>query len=102
LGFFNDSSEVPEIIMEFLRKKLEILGYNQSLPLPNLVSALLDDLIKTTESLKDAKETIEKLLEVCFCFCFDTVFNVFRKIYGEYLILGEISLGASNGALQVR
>jgi hypothetical protein len=66
--------------MEFLRKKLEILGYNQSLPLPNLVSALLDDLmdlIKTTESLKDAKHR-----PVVFKLCAAALWGAVKNLKG--------------------
>ncbi|GAB0100568.1 centrosomal protein of 135 kDa [Sergentomyia squamirostris] len=48
-----------------LRKKLDLLGFRQQLPVSavGLVSALLEDLLKTTESLKFAKEEINKLLQ---------------------------------------
>lgn len=51
---------------ELVRQKLDILGYDQhSLPITSIpiVSSILDDLILTTEGLKDSKEQIEKLLE---------------------------------------
>lgn len=49
-----------------LRKKLDLLGFRQPLPASGvgLVSALLEDLMKTTESLKLAKEEINELLQV--------------------------------------
>lgn len=48
-----------------LRQQLDALGFNQPLPIGalGLVSALLDDLIQTTESLKEAKDEINQLLE---------------------------------------
>uniref|UniRef100_A0A336K4M7 CSON010707 protein n=1 Tax=Culicoides sonorensis TaxID=179676 RepID=A0A336K4M7_CULSO len=48
-----------------LRKHLDKLGFNQPLPIGaiGLVSALVDDLIQTTESLKEAKVEIAQLLE---------------------------------------
>lgn len=51
---------------ELVRHKLDLLGYDQqSLPISSIpiVSSILDDLITTTEGLKDSKEEIEKLLE---------------------------------------
>lgn len=49
-----------------LRNKLETLGFTQPLPIGALaiVSAILDDLILTTNSLKRAKEEISQLNEV--------------------------------------
>lgn len=49
-----------------LRKKLDILGFSQPLPISAyaLVSAILDDLVKTTDSLKRSKQEISQLLEV--------------------------------------
>lgn len=51
----------------YLRNKLDILGFNQPLPIGALsvVSAILDDLIKTTDSLKKSKEELNQLREVC-------------------------------------
>lgn len=48
-----------------LRQQLDALGFNQPLPIGalGLVTALLDDLIHTTESLKEAKDEINLLLE---------------------------------------
>lgn len=48
-----------------LRKRLDILGFSQPLPLGAvpLVGALLEDLIKTTESLKAAKDQVHGLLQ---------------------------------------
>jgi centrosomal protein CEP135 len=55
-----------ELKHQELRKRLDILGYE--FPLPSgaisLVSSLLEDLLKTTESLKVAKHEIGLLLEV--------------------------------------
>ena len=51
---------------EFVRQKLDLLGYNQhSLPISAIpiVSSILDDLIVTTEGLKAAKDDARKLLE---------------------------------------
>lgn len=50
----------------YLRRKLDVLGYSHSLPLSaiNLVSSILEDLIKTSEGLKNAKNIVEKLSEV--------------------------------------
>ena len=51
---------------EELRNKLETLGYGHSLPLSaiGLVSAILNDLIKTAEDLKSARLEINQLLQV--------------------------------------
>lgn len=52
-----------------LRHKLDVLGYNRTFPLSAfaLVGALFEDLVKTTESLHDAKLRIGKLLEEKAC-----------------------------------
>lgn len=49
-----------------LRQKLDVLGYTQALPISSisLVGSLFEDLIKTTESLRDSKARIATLLEV--------------------------------------
>uniref|UniRef100_A0A1Q3G3E5 Putative myosin class ii heavy chain n=1 Tax=Culex tarsalis TaxID=7177 RepID=A0A1Q3G3E5_CULTA len=48
-----------------LRKRLDILGFNHSLPLGaiGIVSAILSDLIKTSEKLKSSKQQIEQLMQ---------------------------------------
>ena len=48
-----------------LRKRLDVLGFTQPLPLGAvpLVGALLDDLIQTTESLKHHKDQVHNLLQ---------------------------------------
>lgn len=54
------------IRQDYMRQKLDLLGYSShSLPLSAvpLVSAILDDLIATTESLKKAKDELGELLE---------------------------------------
>lgn len=51
---------------DYVRQKLDLLGYeNQSLPISAIavVSTVLDDLIVTTEALKNSKDEITKLLE---------------------------------------
>lgn len=51
---------------EYVRQKLDLLGYDhQSLPIAaiSIVSSILDDLIITTEGLKNAKDKITQLLE---------------------------------------
>jgi centrosomal protein CEP135 len=51
---------------EYMRKKLDLLGYSaHQLPISAvpLISAILDDLISTTESLKNAKDELSVLLE---------------------------------------
>ena len=50
---------------EYLRQKLNLLGYDSNLPLAAIpiVSTILDDLIITTEGLKNAKDEIATLLE---------------------------------------
>lgn len=51
---------------DYMRQKLDLLGYSShQLPLSAvpLVSAILDDLIATTESLKKAKDELGTLLE---------------------------------------
>jgi centrosomal protein CEP135 len=50
---------------EYIRKKLDLLGYEQALPVSALalVSELVTDLIVTTEGLKKAKDEIFHLLE---------------------------------------
>ncbi|XP_037909139.1 centrosomal protein of 135 kDa isoform X2 [Hermetia illucens] len=52
-----------------LREKLDILGYQQTLPLSAvpLVGVIFEDLIKTTESLRNAKLEIAKYLEEKSC-----------------------------------
>uniref|UniRef100_A0A1I8MYB0 Centrosomal protein of 135 kDa n=1 Tax=Musca domestica TaxID=7370 RepID=A0A1I8MYB0_MUSDO len=52
-----------------LRQKLNVLGYHQTLPLSAipLVGCLFDDLVKTTESLRDSKQKIMELLEEKSC-----------------------------------
>ncbi|XP_073839342.1 centrosomal protein 135kDa isoform X2 [Musca autumnalis] len=52
-----------------LRQKLNVLGYHQTLPLSAipLVGSLFDDLVKTTESLRDSKQKIMELLEEKSC-----------------------------------
>ncbi|XP_061400602.1 centrosomal protein of 135 kDa [Musca vetustissima] len=52
-----------------LRQKLNVLGYHQTLPLSAipLVGCLFDDLVKTTESLRDSKKQIMELLEEKSC-----------------------------------
>lgn len=49
-----------------IREKLYALGFEQPLPINamGLVSELLNDLIKTTENLKAAKQKINNLTEV--------------------------------------
>ncbi|XP_058833557.1 centrosomal protein of 135 kDa [Topomyia yanbarensis] len=46
-----------------LRKRLDVLGFNHPLPLGaiGIVSAILDDLIKTSEKLKAARQQIQQL-----------------------------------------
>ncbi|XP_055530632.1 centrosomal protein of 135 kDa isoform X2 [Wyeomyia smithii] len=46
-----------------LRKRLDVLGFNHPLPLGaiGIVSAILDDLIKTSEKLKAARQQIDQL-----------------------------------------
>lgn len=50
----------------FLREKLDTLGFTQPLPYGSLaiVSAILDDLIVTTNNLKKSKKQILQLNEV--------------------------------------
>jgi len=51
---------------DYMRKKLDLLGYSShTLPLAAvpLISDILDDLIATTESLKQAKDELGQLLE---------------------------------------
>lgn len=49
-----------------LRSKLDKLGFNQPLPIGSfaIVTALLNDLVLTTSSLKAAKDEISRLNEV--------------------------------------
>jgi hypothetical protein len=50
----------------YLREKLNLLGYSgHQLPISgiSLVNAIIDDLISTTESLKNAKNELATLLE---------------------------------------
>ncbi|XP_036326953.1 centrosomal protein of 135 kDa-like [Rhagoletis pomonella] len=56
-------------IFNNLRQKLDVLGYTQTLPLAGipLVGALFEDLVKSTESLRDAKKKIVDLLEEKAC-----------------------------------
>lgn len=57
---------VNDSVFNNLRQKLNVLGYHQTLPLSAipLVGCLFEDLVKTTESLRDAKEKVVQLLEV--------------------------------------
>lgn len=50
---------------DYLRQKLNLLGYDSNLPLSAIpiVSRIIDDLIVTTEGLKNAKDEISTLLE---------------------------------------
>lgn len=50
---------------EYVRQKLNLLGYDHNLPVSAIpvVSSILDDLIVTTEALKNAKDETSKLLE---------------------------------------
>jgi hypothetical protein len=51
---------------DYVRQKLDLLGYdNQTLPISAIaiVSSILDDLIATTEGLRNAKNQIGQLLE---------------------------------------
>lgn len=51
---------------EYVRQKLDLLGYdNQNLPISAIpiVSSIIDDLIITTEGLKNSKDQIAQLLE---------------------------------------
>ncbi|XP_067643783.1 centrosomal protein of 135 kDa isoform X2 [Eurosta solidaginis] len=56
-------------VFKNLRQKLDVLGYTQTLPLAGLplVGALFEDLLKSTESLRDAKKKIVDLLEEKSC-----------------------------------
>lgn len=56
--------DVHNMIHNRLRKKLDVLGFTQPLPLGAvpLVSAILEDLIKTTESLKACGDQTKGLL----------------------------------------
>lgn len=49
-----------------LREQLYTLGFHQQLPIGSMsiVSALLEDLIKVTDSYKQSKQTVKNLLEV--------------------------------------
>lgn len=49
-----------------LRQKLDIMGYRETLPLAGipLVGKIFEDLIRSTESLRDAKKQLMELLEV--------------------------------------
>lgn len=49
-----------------LREQLYTLGFHQQLPIGSIgiVSALLEDLIKVTDSYKKSKQTVNNLLEV--------------------------------------
>lgn len=63
----NGGSGIPASEMKHngLRKRLDVLGFTQPLPLGAvpLVGAILEDLIQTTETLKDHKDQIHKLLQ---------------------------------------
>ena len=57
---------VSDVRYEYVRKKLDLLGYeSHQLPLSAipLVSAIVDDLISTTHSLKNSKDDNAQLLE---------------------------------------
>lgn len=53
-----------------LRNKLDTLGFTQPLPIGalSIVSAILDDLVLTTNSLKRAKDEVAQLQEVHLIF----------------------------------
>lgn len=56
-----------DVRYEYVRKKLDLLGYDShQLPLsgiPLVSSILIDDLINTTQSLKNSKDEVAQLLE---------------------------------------
>lgn len=55
-----------DVRYEYVRKKLDLLGYeSHQLPLSAipLVTAIIDDLISTTQSLKNSKDELAQLLE---------------------------------------
>ncbi|KAL5290429.1 CEP135 family protein [Megaselia abdita] len=62
-------TEKGEFMHRNLRDKLDCLGYNQPFPVAAvpLVGSIFDDLIKTTESLRDSKLKISQLLEEKSC-----------------------------------
>lgn len=69
-------------IHQDLREKLYTLGFHQQLPIGSMsiVSALLEDLIKVTDSYKQSKETVKNLLEVLILqfsdsFCYNIQMN---------------------------
>jgi centrosomal protein CEP135 len=55
-----------DVRYEYVRKKLDLLGYeSHQLPFSAipLISSVVDDLISTTQSLKNSKDDITQLLE---------------------------------------
>lgn len=68
----------------YLRNKLDILGFKQPLPIGaiSVVGAILDDLIKTTESLKKSKEELNQLREVGFSIFIFFLFGGMGKVGG--------------------
>lgn len=55
-----------DVRYEYVRKKLDLLGYeSHQLPLSGipLITSILDDLITTTQSLKNSKDELAQLLE---------------------------------------
>lgn len=65
-----------------VRKKLDFFGFSHPLPFGaiQIVSAILDDLITTTESLKLAKEQNNKLEEAS-----EINFGDRRQLYSKYI-----------------
>uniref|UniRef100_A0A1A9X335 Centrosomal protein of 135 kDa n=1 Tax=Glossina brevipalpis TaxID=37001 RepID=A0A1A9X335_9MUSC len=56
-------------VFKNLRQKLDVMGYKQTLPLTAvpIVGAVFEDLVKTTESLRDSKKQLIELLEEKSC-----------------------------------
>lgn len=87
-----------------LRNKLDTLGFVQPLPIGalSIVSAILDDLILTTNSLKRAKEEIAQLQEVSAEL--EIQFKQ-EKNYAKFhicsVVVGEDSLGSGYRAVKM-
>lgn len=61
----NGNSATSDMKHNGLRKRLDVLGFSQPLPLGAvpLVGAILEDLIRTTESLKQQKDQVHTFLQ---------------------------------------
>lgn len=76
-----------------VRDKLYTLGFDQPLPIGSLglVTALLDDLVKTTSNLKATKDENKQLLEVHI-----NCFLILKIFFNFFQIVGKSCMGSRN------